>query len=625
MLLHLMKLPIQLARLLWRALLVSALISTFASLGPILLSASSVTVPGDPLRGSGKVTRSALIYGELFSNTAPASPVDDTAGFALPANAAAPSQMFEGTLTLSNPTSSGSFQLLRDDEKTDTGADSPRRHLANFSFQFVQDGSYLIPVQQGLVITGSPAWNYIVGPGRVWQEDGDHGYTRASLPFALVERNQNCVHNGEMTFLFSNKKRPNISQVRYQITQETCEYFKFNMWGQLSATYVHSKVAGAEELRRAAAAEMANRLPTKPFSALATDYPNAGLDLANFVSGRKFPQDVTTYGLFINGVHYVGNCQTRYGMYAFCDNMRLASYSVAKSAFAGLALLWLGQQYGSSVYGELIRNHVPQYVDGGDWTNVTFANTSDMATGNYVSTKEEEDENGPLEDPFINAEPYAEKIKGAFTPFPHKANPGTTFVYQTAATFILTQAMNSYLQQRQGSGADIFNSVRDMVYQPIHLSQGGLTTLRSDNSPTGKPVGGWGLFFIQDDVAKLGRLLNNSEGMIDGKQLLEPTRLKESLFRTADPLSVSLPVPWSENPSVQNTYRYHNYFWARHMTPAEFPQYHCDFWVPLMSGYGGNSVLLLPNGATFYIFSDGEEWEWFGAVNEINKIAPFCH
>jgi len=612
-----MKFPIQLTRLLsW---------ATLASLGPILLSASAVAVPGDPLTGSGNVNRSVLTYTELFSNAAPASPVDDRAGFAVPPGAAAPSQTFEGTLTLSNPTSSGSFRLLRDNEKIDTGADSPWRHLADFSFQFVQTGSYLIPVQQGLIITGSPAWNYIVGPGRVWQEDGDHGYIRVSLPFALVLRNHNCVHNGEMTFLFSNRKSPHISQVRYQITQETCEYFKFNMWGQLPATYVHSKVAGAGELRKAAAAEMANRLPTKPFSALAADYPNSGLDLGNFMSGRKFPEDVTTYGLFINGIHYVGNCQTRYGMYAFCDNMRFASYSVAKSAFAGLALMWLGQQYGSSVYGELIRNHVPQYVDGGDWTNVTFANTSDMATGNYISTKEEEDEDGPHEDAFTRAEPYAEKIADAFTPFPHNANPGTTFVYQTHATFVLTQAMNSYLQQRQGSGADIFNSIRDMVYKPIHLSQGGLTMLRTDNSATGKPFGGYGLFLIQDDVAKIGRLLNNSGGIIDGKQALDAARLKESLFRTADPISMSLPVPWSENPSVQNTYRYHNYFWARHMTTAEFPQYHCDFWVPLMSGYGGNSVLLLPDGATFYIFSDGDEWEWFGAVNEINKIAPFCN
>jgi hypothetical protein len=612
-----MKFPIQLTRLLsW---------ATLASLGPILLAASAVAVPGDPLTGSGNANRSVLTYTELFSNAAPASPVDDSAGFAVPPGAAAPSQTFEGTLTLSNPTSGGSFRLLRDNEKIDTGADSPWRHLSTFSFQFVQNGSYLIPVQQGLVITGSPAWNYIVGPGRVWQEDGDHGYMRASLPFALVLRNHNCVHNGEMTFLFSNKKSPHISRARYQITQETCEYFKFNMWGQLPATYVHSKVAGAGDLRKAAAAEMANRLPTKPFNALAADYPNSGLDLGNFMSGRKFPEDVTTYGLFINGIHYVGTCQTRYGMYAFCDNMRFASYSVAKSAFAGLALMWLGRQYGSSVYRELIRNHVPQYVDGGDWTNVTFANTSDMATGNYISTKEEEDEDGPHEDAFTRAEPYAEKIADAFTPFPHNANPGTTFVYQTHATFVLTQAMNSYLQQRQGSGADIFNSIRDMVYKPIHLSQGGLTMLRTDNSATGKPFGGYGLFLIQDDVAKIGRLLNNSGGMIDGKQALDAARLKESLFRTADPTSMSLPVPWSENPSVQNTYRYHNYFWARHMTTAEFPQYHCDFWVPLMSGYGGNSVLLLPNGATFYIFSDGDEWEWFGAVNEINKIAPFCN
>jgi hypothetical protein len=255
---------------------------------------------------------------ELFGKMAPASPVDDSAGFAVPANAAPPSQMFEGTLTLSNPASSGSFRLLRDDAGMDTGNDSPLRHLAPFSFQFVQSGSYLIPTQQGLVITGSPAWNYIVGLGRVWQEAGDRGYARASLPFALVERAQNCIHNGEITFLFSNRKSPHISQARYQITQETCLYLKFNMWGQLPVAYVHSKVAGAAEFQNATAVEIANRVPARPFSALAADYPGAELELANFTSRRMHPDDVTTYGLLINGVHYVAGCQTRYGMYAFC-------------------------------------------------------------------------------------------------------------------------------------------------------------------------------------------------------------------------------------------------------------------------------------------------------------------
>jgi len=586
---------------------------------------ATTPVPGDPLSGNGKVNRSVLTYSELFSNTAPSAPVDDTAGFALPVNAAPPSQAFEGTLTISDPTSSASAQILRDDFADDSANNSPWRHLASFSFPFVQNGSYLIPVQQGLVITGRTAWNYILGPGRVWQENNDNGYMRASLPFALVERNQNCVHNGELTFLFNRTKSPNISKVRYQVTQETCLYFKLNMWGQLAATYTPGTVANNEALENAEAAEMANRIPTKPFSALATDYPNSGINIANFTQGFKSPADITTYGLLINGVHYVSNCQTRFGTYAFCDNMRLPSYSIAKSSFAGMAMMWLGGRYGSSVYGRLIRDYVPQYADGGDWTNVTFNNTSDMATGNYISTSSEGDESSSQELAFLVAEPYSAKIADALTPFPHKAPPGTTWVYQSHATFILTQAMNGYLQQQQGAVSDIFNAIRDAVFKPLNMSQGSLSTLRTDNSASGKPFGSHGLFFIQDDIVKIGHFLNSSGGVINEAQVLDPTRLRESLFRTANPSTLGVPVPDRGTPAVPNTFRYHNLFWAKYMTTREFPQYRCNFWVSFMSGYGGNTVLLLPNGAIYYIFSDGNEFIWYAAVNEIDKIAPLCH
>ena len=73
----------------------------------------------------------------------------------------------------------------------------------------------------------------------------DQGYARASLPFALIQRNQNCVHNGEMTFLFSNSATPNISNVYYQITQETCYPMKFDMWGMISAQYTPGAVPEA--------------------------------------------------------------------------------------------------------------------------------------------------------------------------------------------------------------------------------------------------------------------------------------------------------------------------------------------------------------------------------------------
>lgn len=588
-------------------------------------TATITPVPGDPLHGGGKVHRSVLTYEQLFSNAAPTAPVDDSDGFAVPADAAAASQTFEGTLTLSDPGSSGGAQILRDDFGDDSASSSPWRHLPGFSFQFVQNGSHLIPVQQGLVITGNAAWNYIVGPGRVWQENSDLGYMRASLPFALVERNQNCVHNGEMTFLFNRTKNPNISRVRYQVTQETCLYFKLNMWGQLAATYTPATVANNEALENAEAAEVANRIPTKPFSALATDYPSSGINTANFTQGFKSPADITTYGLLINGVHYVSNCQTRYGTYPFCDDMRLPSYSIAKSWFAGMAMMWLGGRYGSSVYGRLIRDYVPQYADGGDWTKVTFNNTSDMATGNYISASFDADESSSQELAFLTAEPYSARIADAFTPFPHKAAPGTTWVYQSHATFILTQAMNGYLQLQQGAGSDIFNAIRDAVLKPLNVNQGSLSTLRTDDSASGKPFGSHGLFFIPDDIAKIGRFLNNSGGVINGAQVLDPQRLQESLFRTADPSILGVPVPDRGTPTVPNTFRYHNLFWAKHMTSAEFPQYRCNFWVSFMSGYGGNSVLLLPNGTIYYIFSDGNEFIWYTAVNEINKIAPLCH
>ena len=583
-------------------------------------SSTPAPVPGDPLSGSGAVNRTLLTYGDLFSNATPSSPVDDSA-FALPANAAMPKEAFEGRLDLLKPASSGGFTKLHDAFNYIVDADSPWKHLPTFSFEFVQNGSHLIPARQGLIVTGDPSWNYIIGPGRVWWEDGDSGYTRASFPFALIERSQNCVHNGEMMFLFSNAKPVRISKVRYQVTQETCAYLKFDMWGQLSATHTPTTISGSTELKNDHASEIANRIPRKPFAALAADFPNSGVDLAGFFRTVKFPKDITTYGLYINGTNYAGSCQTRYGEYAFCGEMRLPSYSTAKSAFAGVAMLQLGQMYGTATYHQMIRDFLPQFVMGGDWSKVTFADTLSMATGNYLKTGFESDEDSPQEAAFLTAESYDRKIAAAFAPFPHKAEPGTTMVYQSHGTFLVTQAMNAYLR-KQGGGSDLFDLVRDTVYKPIHWSKGGLTTIRTDNSDSGRPAGYFGLFYIPDDVVKLGRFLNDAQGKINGQQVLDPDRLQESLFRK--PSSLGLPVPDEGKVSVSGTFHYQNGFWGKHVTPAEFHQYPCDFWIPYMSGYGGISILLLPNGAVYYKFTDANEFNWYSAVHEINKLKPYC-
>jgi hypothetical protein len=268
----------------------------------------------------------------------------------------------------------------------------------------------------------------------------------------------------------------------------------------------------------------------------------------------------------------------------------------------------------------VIRDFLPQYVMGGDWRKVTFADALNMATGNYLKPESQSDEDSPQEGVFLTAESYDNKIAAAFAPFPHKAEPGTTSVYQSHATFLVTQAMNVYLQK--GGGSDLFNLVRDTVYKPIHLSKGALTTIRTDDSETGRPAGYFGLFYIQDDAVKIGRFLNEGQGKINGQQVLDPGRLQESLFRKTS--SLGLPVPDEGKVSVTGTFHYQNGFWGKHITPAEFPQYTCDFWIPYMSGYGGISILLLPNGAIYYIFTDGNEFNWYNAVHEINKLKPYC-
>jgi len=526
------------------------------------------TLFGALLTGSGAVVRSLLTYNDLMTGTSIA-PLDDGA-FALPEAVAMPAVVFEGRLHLSASGETGGSKLIRDD--LNYAADPARLQLPKFDLEFVQDGSYLIPVTQGLVITGHPYWNYIVGPGRIWKESGDHGYARASFPFALVERNQNCTHNGVMTFLFNGTS---VSNVLYQITQETRIYFKFNMWGQLMATYTSETISNAATLKVDHAAEVTNRLPTKPLSALSTDFPDSRGNVTGFGSGVTL-EHMTAYGLVINGVNYVSGCETRYGQYAYCESMRLPSYSTAKSAFTSIVLMRLGQKYGSDVYNLLIKDYIPEYANSPcKWTDVTFKNTIDMATGNYYLPGFEADEGGPVMSSFLEIESHTDKINAAFS-FPNNSAPGQLWVYHTSDIFILTRAMNNYLVQQEGTGADIFTWVRDEVHNPLHLSSRAISSLHTNNSASGALFGGYGLFWTQDDIAKIALLLNNQNGVINGTQVLNPGMLADAMQKN--------PTDRGLDTSGIPVFKYNNAFWAKQWTPSEFRQYTCTFWTPFMSG-----------------------------------------
>ncbi len=547
-----------------------------------------------------QTARTLLSHDELVNGFKAISPVSESA-LTMPANASAPAHVFEGRLEMLGEQENGQIRVLRG-ELGPEYADFP-----DFDFEFVQGDGYLIPVQRGLIVTDHPVWNIILEPGRVWQENGDDGLSRASVPFTLVPKGGNSSFNGTLTFLFDDQHN---SRVWYQVTQETSSYTRINLWGMLDAVYHPAPVAQAEKIRTDFLTELDERLPVKPIQALAEDYP--GVDISAFGQGIT-SEHMTWYALSVNGVTYLGGCQTRFGVYPYCESMRAASFSTAKSAFASVALMHLAQLYGPDVANLLIKDYVSEYTDSpGDWKQVTFNHAIDMATGNYVSAGFMTDDDSEKMGAFFGAQPYAGRIAAAFD-VPHRENPGTRWVYRTSDTFILTRAMHNYLQTRQGPENDIFEFVVNDIYRPLKLGPGAYTTMRTaDNNWRGQAEGGYGMWWIPDDIAKITMLLNNNNGIIDGVQVLHPAMLAASMQQN----------PNDRGMVIDGQRMYNNSFWANHYTRSN--DFSCEFWVPNMLGVSGNVVTLLPNGIAYYYFSDNQEFTWDAALKEANKIKPLC-
>lgn len=581
-------------------LVVSLIFISACNAAPSTRAALSTSTSLPPTVSVPEADRTRLTRDDLTNGFMPVAPVEESA-LAMPGNAAPAAHVFEGCLELLNEKGSGQSQVLRGELEPD------KADLPEFDFEFVGSEGYLIPVQRGLINADHPTWNIILEPGRAWQEPGDGGYSRASIPFALTPKGGNSTFNGTLTFLFDDQS---ISKVWYQVTQETTTYTRLNMWGLLDAAYHPEPVAEADHIRADFTAELAARLPVKPIQALAQDYP--GVDVSAFGSGVS-PEHMTWYGVVVNGINYLGGCQTRYGIYPYCEAMRATSYSTAKSAFTSMALMRLAQKYDPKIAELLIKDYVPEYAASpGDWEQVTFNNAVDMSTGNYVSAGFMSDDNSEKMGEFFGAQPFSERIKEAFD-CPHAADPGARWVYRTSDTFILTRALHNYLQDKEGQEADIFQFVVDEVYRPLGLGPGAYTTMRtSDNDWQGQAEGGYGLWWIPDDIAQIATLLNNNGGKIHGKQILHPDLLAAAMQKN----------PRDRGVKIDSQRMYNNAFWANRYTRSQ--GFACEFWVMQMLGVSGNVVAMMPNGITYYYFSDNQEFTWEAALREVDKIIPLC-
>ncbi len=583
--------------------------------------------------GGGNVNRSSLTYSVL--QTAGNGTKTDYSAYAVPQNAANPDNTFRGRLSftgversfelaptrsLRNDATFGNYSTWNSpDPHSLSGNNANIRKLPNFSFEFVQHGTHIIPVTRGLVVEtdtngddvdGNLWWEYILEPGRVWQEDSDNGYSRASIPFALQEAGANCTHNGVLTFLFN---QDSVSKVSYQIAGETCAYLRFNMWGQLDASYTSGTVSNEQIIKSAYETEVNRRIPTKSIDELDNLHPGIKSNLeAGFYtyanpSWNQDENDVSIYGVAVDGVNYTSGCKTRQGDYPYCSVMAFPSYSVAKSMAGGIGLMALEKQY-PGVKNEKVSALIPE-CPSSKWGDVTLEHTLDMATGNYTSDGWEEDEGNNIES-FLGVFTHTEKISHACNTYARKATPGSKWVYHTSDTYILGAAMDAYLENQQGSGKDFYSDfLVENIWKPLNLSPAMYTSSRTyDNAFIAQT--GLGLTFHHDDLVKVGQFLYNN-GSIDGQQKLDSNMLA-AIFQQS-------PKPGLDADALSGDYsQYDQGFWLRNTAGAQACSN--DGWVPFMSGWGGVALAVMPNGVIYYHVTDSHDYWIDWAMSAVNNI-----
>jgi hypothetical protein len=526
--------------------------------------------------------------------------------FAPVTTAQAPRARFSGSLRLLRPRGADGFRVLEDatyDRVARYG--KALAQLPAFDFAFVQYGDDILPLERGVIRSQHPYWEIILQPGKAWQEAADGGWTRASLPFALQERSANCTHNGIVTWLFDAEGR--TSRAVYQVSSETCGYFKFDLWGVADTEYLRSSPDAAAAIERYRQHQHA-RLPVKPLAALAADYPGTKPGLLGFGDGIE-PDDMTVLGMLVDGVHYRSDCYTRQGPYPFCDELPLPSYSTAKSIFAAVAVMRL-----QKLHGGIANRTVGSLIDEcGDerWTDVTIENALDMATGNFLSTRHNDDEDSAPHERFIFADTHTEKLDLACALFPRRAPPGSQFVYHTSDTYLVGAALTQWLASRE-SGADLYADVVRPLWQRLELGPL-LDDAKRSYDLRSQPFTGYGLTYVTDDIARIAEWLANRRGMIGAEAALDEDLLDAALQRA--------PADRGLRADADNL-RYNNGFWAVDARPI----LDCDgpLWVPFMSGVSGITVAMFPNGVVYYYFSDGYVFSWRSAMRAAHAIRPLC-
>lgn len=463
---------------------------------------------------------------------------------------------------------------------------------------FVTVGDELVPTTQDVILNGSLAdtasyWDIIVQPGRVWREPGDGRWNRAAFPFALVNAIEGETHNGVAMFAYQGGR---ITPVRFQVVQMTSPFYVpeyFSAWGTTDGTLRRGKMQRVGHVVADHLRDMAGKIPVRPWSELEALVDPATLE--EFLDHA----DVVQGAVLHDGVLYRSECETSAGPFPYCDEIRYGVWSMTKSAMMNAAMMRMAETYGSEFLDEPIATYLPEASIPG-WESVTFDDLAHMASGH-----------GPDGDPLCYLCDYdrwyvalseAEKTAEALDyPGPF-ADPGTVFNYRDQDAYLLGMALDSKVRHEDGAHASVWNLLRREVYRPLGIRHAPTNATVEPDGTLGQPLMAYGYYPTLDDLAKLALLYLN-EGRWHGRQILDPD-LVGDIAPAATAPSGALDA------SGDGSVHYHLNWWFQSLDLSEG----CPMVVPQMSGWGGNTLTLLPDDTALLRIRNS--WEEFSDPQE---------
>jgi CubicO group peptidase (beta-lactamase class C family) len=173
---------------------------------------------------------------------------------------------------------------------------------------------------------------------------------------------------------------------------------------------------------------------------------------------------------------------------------------------------------------------------------------------------------------------------------PYPWEPGTVVRYRDHDFFVLGIAIDAFLKSMRGPETDAWTVLRNEVLAPIGIAHAPAVRTREPGGDG--PV--WfnaGYYPTLDDLAKIA-LLYEDGGAHDGKQLLH-RELTLDLLAARNALDKqgdgSISRPRRDDPPAK---LYHLGF---HYSPYRGSQSQTLHYLPTMSGFGENEVVLFPN------------------------------